>query len=129
LTTIGLVVGLTGWLAVERTGEAQPGKRAAFMRQKLDFAKDLLEGLTLEDFDLIADRAKKLRKLSEAAEWEVYTIPHTDYTRYSAEFQHLASDLLKHATAKNLDAATISYTQLTLNCVNCHKFARLNPKR
>lgn len=114
--------------AREAAAESQPGKRAAFMRQKLERSKGVLQGLTLEDYPLIEREARALRKLSEAAEFEVFTLPHTDYVRFSGEFQNFASDLIKAAQAKDLDAATLAYGQLVVNCVNCHKFVRLQPK-
>lgn len=107
----------------------QPGRRAAFMRQKLDFSKDLLQGLALEDFEMIADRARSMRKLSEAVEWETVVIPGTDYARYNLEFQNLSADLGRQAAARNLDGAIIAFNQLTLNCVQCHKFVRLQAKK
>ena len=39
-----------------------------FMRAKLHHAQQVLEGLTLEDYDLIADNADKMSLLSNASE-------------------------------------------------------------
>ncbi|ADV63043.1 hypothetical protein Isop_2470 [Isosphaera pallida ATCC 43644] len=103
-------------------------KRARFMRQKLEYSQKLLEGLVLENYDLIIEAGRSLRRLSEAAEWEVVMLPNTDYVRYSGEFQNLAQDLVKHAQNRNLDAATVASTQMTINCVNCHKYARIAPR-
>ena len=48
----------------------------------------MLEGLTLENYDAISKNAKALKRLSEAAEWEVPTIPNaTDYVAFTSEFQ------------------------------------------
>ena len=32
------------------------------------------------------------------------------------------------AKAKNIDGATLAYVQLTVNCVNCHKYVRESTK-
>jgi len=99
--------------------------RAEFMRQKLEFSKNLLEGLAMENYETIAKSAKALRLLSQAAEWEVPTIPNaTDYVAFTTDFQRIADDLSKQAKAKNIDGATIAYVKLTMNCVECHKFVR-----
>ncbi len=99
--------------------------RAEFMRQKLDFSKEVLEGLVLEQYDTITKSAKALKKLSEAAEWEVPTIPNaTDYVMLTSEFQRYADDLVKQAKDKNVDGATIAYFKLTTTCVQCHKYIR-----
>src|SRR5204863_284991 len=46
------------------------------------------------------------------------------YVLYSAEFQRVADNLAKNAQDKNLDAAALSYVELTLTCVKCHKHVR-----
>ena len=103
----------------------KPSKRAEFMRMKLDFSKKILEGLVTEDFDSIVDGAGKLKRLSMAAEWEVPTIPNVqEYLPFTTDFQRIADDLQKSARAKNLDGATLAYTRMTINCVECHKYVR-----
>jgi len=104
---------------------AQERSRAEFMRQKLGFAKDALEGLALEQFATIEKSGKALKRLSEAAEWEVATIPNfTDYVAMTTEFQRYSDDLVKQAKQKNIDGATLAYLKLTTSCVQCHKFVR-----
>ena len=99
------------------------------MRQKLEFSKNLLEGLSLEDYRMTEKNAKALRRLSEAAEWEVPTIPNaTDYVALTSEFQRYADDLVRNAKLKNIDGATLAYLKLTMNCVQCHKFVRFASK-
>jgi hypothetical protein len=114
--------------APRQTGAGQPvdkRTRAEFMRQKLGFAKDALEGLALERFATIEKSGKALKRLSEAAEWEVGTIPDfTDYVAMTTEFQRYADDLVKQAKQKNIDGATLAYLKLTTSCVQCHKFVR-----
>ena len=47
----------------------------AFMRKKLEASQSILEGLALEDFDLIAKGAKQLKTTSAAAEFLVIHDP------------------------------------------------------
>lgn len=121
----------TSVLALNSHGQdtPNPNKRAEFMRMKLDFSKKILAGLVNEDYDSIIDGARNLKRLSMAAEWEVPTIPNVqEYLPFTADFQRIADDLQKSARAKNLDGATLAYTRLTINCVNCHKYVRDSAK-
>ena len=116
---------LTVAFSVSRSAEQKPPTRREFMRQKLEFSKLLLEGLTLENFDLISKNARALRTLSAAAEWEVPVIPNAnEYVVYTAEFQRHCEELSKGAREKNIDAATLAYVRLTMSCVGCHKYVR-----
>jgi hypothetical protein len=125
-----IVLGL-GLLALAATFLAargqQPGHRtrAEFMRLKLEYSKLVLEGLTMENYATIIKNAQALKKLSEAAEWEVRTIPNVgEYVVFTTEFQRLTDELVKKARDKNMDGTTLAYLRLTMNCVNCHKYVR-----
>jgi hypothetical protein len=112
-----------------RAQEERTGSRSAFMRQKLEFAKNVLEGLTVENYDLIEKNAKGLKRLSTASEWEVASIPNVEeYLPYTTEFQRLCDEMIKAAKDKNIDGATLGYVRLTTNCVNCHKYVRANKR-
>lgn len=107
-------------------GSAQPEKgRSDFMRKKLDYSKNVLEGLSREDYALVARNARRLKVMSEEAAWKSAMIPNaTNYIPYTLEFQRLADELAGKADGKNLDGATLAYLQLTMNCINCHKYTR-----
>ncbi len=92
------------------------------MRDKLTYAKDALDGLSLEDFDKVAKSAEMLRMVSKAASW--YVLDSDEYLRYSKNFQEQATDLGRHARAKDLDAASLDYVRISLTCVECHKYVR-----
>lgn len=121
---LAVVLGIgTALAAATQAVRAQPQTRLIdFMRPKLNYSQRILEGLTTENYAMIAENARALAKLSDAAEWSV--LPSLDYTSYSAEFRRLASELTRAANKKNLDSATLAYVQLTMNCVNCHKHVR-----
>ena len=115
--------------STSRAAQQEKRSRGEFMRQKLEFSKNVLEGLSLEQFALIEKNAKALKKLSEASEWEVPTIPNaTDYVTLTSEFQRHADDLAKNAKQGNIDGATLAYLKLTMNCVQCHKYVRFASK-
>jgi hypothetical protein len=55
---------------------------------------------------------------SQAAEWEVPTIPDaTDYVAFTTEFQRYADDLARNAREHNIEGATLAWVKLTMNCV------------
>ncbi len=118
-----------GWAALSfgeprSTLENEDDKRAEFMRQKLEYSKNVLEGLSTDRLALVARSANDLKLLSAAALWDVPRIPKLEYSEYTADFQRIADELAREANAGNLDGATLSYVQLTMNCVNCHKYVR-----
>lgn len=123
-----LALGAVAFSPQPGRGQDEPvhGSRTAFMRQKLVFAQNLLEGLTVEDYAKIERSSRALKRLSLAAEWEVPTIPNVEqYVPLTTQFQKITDDLAKAAKDKNLDAATNAYTELAKNCVACHKYVRL----
>ena len=123
LGSVGLA--LTAAALAAQEGVQRFRTRAEFMRMKLEYSKSVLEGLTLENYETIIKNAKALKKLSEAAEWEVPTIPNaTDYVVFTSEFQRLTDEMAHKAKDKNIDGATLAYLRLTMNCVNCHKYVR-----
>ena len=104
---------------------AQPKRNRApkeCMRDKLELSQQILEGLALEDFDLIFARAVKLSAMSKEADWRVFENP--DYDQQSVLFRRQVNALTRAAKEKNLDAATLAYVRITMSCVDCHKLVR-----
>jgi hypothetical protein len=125
----GLALAATFLAARAQEPGQRPRTRAEFMRMKLEYSKLVLEGLTMENYATIIKNARALKTLSEAAEWEVPTIPNAgEYIVFTSEFQRLADELAKKAADKNMDGATLAYLRLTMNCVNCHKYVRQTAK-
>jgi hypothetical protein len=100
----------------------QPNNVSDFMRLKLNHSKDVLEGIVQEDFDKIAKNSQAMSLLSQAATWQVLQTP--EYLQHSAEFRRTADALTRAAKEKNVDAAALAYMELTMKCVNCHKYVR-----
>ncbi len=122
---LAMAIGVGAAVLAAQEGVQKPSTRTEFMRLKLEFSKKVLEGLTLEDYASISKNAKALKRLSEAAVWEVPTIPNAgDYIIFTSEFQRLADEMDRKAKDKNIDGATLAYLRLTMNCVNCHKYVR-----
>ena len=95
-----------------------------FMRRKLDASRDIVKGLSIEDFDLISKRGQDLMLFSHEADWNVFQTE--EYLQMSREFRGSAQRVRDAANQKNLDSATLAYFEVTLNCVRCHKYVRRN---
>jgi hypothetical protein len=132
-TRVVIALTVVGWAAL--AGQTQtkdpptsrvpaPTGKQVLMRDKLTHAKDALEGLSVEDFDKVARSAELLRMISRASSW--YVLDSDEYQRMSKDFQEQATDLERHAKAKNLDAASLDYVRISLTCVQCHKYMREN---
>jgi hypothetical protein len=123
LLTLG--VGLSG-SGGQRKSEIlaiqEPGKVKDLMRAKLSHSQKVLEGIATSDFDLIARHADDLIQVSKSLEWHVLKTPR--YELHSNEFRGSAETLVQQAKDKNLDGATLTYVDMTLNCVKCHKYVR-----
>jgi hypothetical protein len=128
---VAIALAVVGWAAL--AGQTQtkappapkrpdPTGKQVLMRDKLTAAKDALEGLSVEDFDKVAKSGEMLRMISRASSW--YVLDSEEYLAMSKNFQEQASDLERHAKAKNLDAASLDYVRISLTCVQCHKYMR-----
>jgi hypothetical protein len=101
---------------------AAPDRVAGFMRAKLAHSDDVLEGLALADYDLIAKGAQELSLVSQDASWQV--LQTEDYARQSVEFRRSCDGLMRAAKDENLDAAVLAWMDVTMKCVQCHRYVR-----
>ena len=100
----------------------QPDRVAAFMRAKLGHAEHVLEGLAVADYEMIERAAQELSLASLDSNWQV--LQTEDYVRQSAEFRRSCDSLKQAAQDKNLDGAVLAWMDVTLKCVQCHKYVR-----
>ena len=101
---------------------AEPKKVSEIMQLKLKHTQKVLEGITMKDFKKINKSADELLFLTKEEEWKVLRTP--DYENYSNEFRRNVQSLMRNAKDENLDACALSYVDLTLTCVKCHKHVR-----
>jgi len=108
------------------TGDAElaPDNVAPLMRRKLDRAKGILEGLTLEQYDKIARDARSLRLLSMEAGWNV--VQTEEYQKQSQDFRRACDSIERAAKNKDIHRAALAYVALTVHCVDCHSYMREN---
>lgn len=101
---------------------AEPTPLKTFMRAKLDHSKNLLEAITTEDFDAMGKESQKIILLTLAEQWQVIETP--EYAQQSLEFRRTAGAIRDAAEKENIDGAALAYVELTLKCVNCHKYIK-----
>jgi hypothetical protein len=121
LALFAVVPSLSGHDAKDKRG-VEPKKVSDLMRKKLTHAQKVLEGIALNDFNKIAEQAGELIEVSKAAEWRVVKTP--PYEVHSNQFRRAAEGLIEKAKEKNIDGAALSYVELTMSCVKCHKHVR-----
>jgi len=92
------------------------------MRLKLFFAQGILEGITTENYPLIATNSYKLKHFSQSPAWDLRKAP--EYRRLTTDFQRSVDAVARAADKGNVDGATVAYFQLTTSCVTCHKYLR-----
>ena len=121
LTPLVLALLFAGNRSTYAQAEKESGVKEA-MRKKVAYSQQVLVGITLEDYGLIANNAEKLVELSNKTNWYSRQVP--EYELFLNEFRRNAEELMKAGQQKNLDAASRAYVQMTLSCISCHKFIR-----
>ena len=117
-----LALALTASLTVTFAQSKRNRSTREFMRDKLELSQRVLEGLAIEDYDLIIAKGTKFSAMSKEADWRVFANP--DYDQQSILFRRQVDALTRAARDKNLDAATLAYVRVTMSCVDCHKLVR-----
>jgi hypothetical protein len=121
-TIASMVVFILGGSAVLSDSARGQDNVAVFMKAKLNHAQQVLRGLALEDFDLIAKNAQAMSLLCEDENWMVLQTP--EYRERSTEFRRSVDTITEAAKKKNLEAAALGYVDATMKCVTCHKYVR-----
>ena len=96
--------------------------RRVLMRSKLAHAQKILEGVTVNNFDLISRHAGALAAAADDPLWRSLQRP--EYRIYRSEFEQITSALGEAARNRNADAVSLEYVRLSLNCVRCHQCIR-----
>jgi len=119
LLTIGVLV-IGAALSLGQSRRSRAAKE--FMRDKLELSQKVLEGVAIEDWDLVIAKGTKLSAMTQQADWRVFENP--NYDLQSKAFRQHVDSLVDAAKKKNLDAATLAYVRMTMSCIDCHKAVR-----
>ena len=122
-----LVIVVTAGLVLSRhsIGQEQDKdslSRRDFMRMKLNYTQNILEGLTTRDFGLIISGAEEVERITQAEAWNSNDF--ADYQKISDELRSAALHLKKAGQNSNLEAAALRYFELTMKCMDCHQYLR-----
>lgn len=101
---------------------AQPNE-AMVMQVKLKRSQTLLEALAKEDYKTLEDSAESLVRISDSTAF-LRAYKTAEYEFQAQVFRRSAVALSAKAKDKNLDGATLAYTEMTLSCVKCHAYFR-----
>tara|TARA_R110002049_G_scaffold50370_3_gene143086 strand:+ start:127617 stop:128039 length:423 start_codon:yes stop_codon:yes gene_type:complete len=119
---LAVVIALVAQPMTAEPPSAIDTKVKPLMQLKLDRAKNILEGLALEDYDQIASNARALRLLSLESGWNIYQTK--EYMDQSRDFRQTTDLIAKAAENKDISRAALGYVTLTVRCVECHQYMR-----
>ena len=94
--------------------------RQLFMRGKLSSNQKIVERLATNNFQMIAEGANSIKLLVKGQHWFVLDTP--EYSRFSTDMELAATQLHNAAVAKNMEGAALRYFDMTLNCIDCHRY-------
>lgn len=128
LLTVAAIAGLASGAArpvAPPPAPKPPAKKSAqaeLMGKKLDLAKLVLEGLTMNDLAKAGKSADELVAISQKAEFMASKT--REYELHTNDFRRALEVIAKKAKDGNLDGATLGYVNMTLTCVRCHQAVR-----
>lgn len=96
-------------------------QHAVLMEKKLTSAQEVLGGLARRNFPEIEKQAQMLNLLSHEAAWNV--IQTEEYLRLSDSFRSTIKQLKRAAEDGESDAVALAYINLTISCIDCHRYA------
>ena len=113
IMTFGVVVGMA---AAPSQG---PGIRTV-MREKLEHTQKILEAVVTSDWSSLETHSRELERLTNDPRWMVLKYP--EYAQHSAAFVRAVQALHTAAAQRDLEETPKAYTNLTLQCVACHRY-------
>src|SRR5450759_773459 len=111
-------------LAHFASGQNAPMKRgnapaAGFMRLKMVYTQNILEGLTLENYDLIITNGVKMWGMGNSNLWQLTLVK--DYRDMSDTYREHVLAMVDAARGKNIEAAREAYGKTLRSCYDCHR--------
>lgn len=119
------ITGLS-WMAWAADARDKPKRKndalSQKMRLKLEASSKVLEGLAIEDADLIREGANAMAEQSQAEFWQILT--DSDYRDFTRDFRTSMRRLKTAAEKENFDAAALEWVDAVKCCLDCHKHVR-----
>jgi hypothetical protein len=123
--SVAALVALAAWLTPPTRAEEKPKvdiDPSVWMKKKSQYSHQVFDGLAIGDFDKIRAGAEQLRIFNRVETFARGRTP--AYRRQLENFQEANEDLIRQSETRNLEGATLAFTQMTFTCVNCHKHLR-----
>lgn len=123
LSTVLMVMGMSAQVTAD-----EPPKKPAeiyvsgWMKLKMEYSKNILEGIAKADFDEIAKNAEGMQGLNQVEGFVRRNVP--GYAVQLEIFKDATAELVKQSNRDNLEGSALAFTQLTLSCIHCHKRLR-----
>ncbi|MBC7967125.1 MAG: cytochrome c [Fuerstia sp.] len=117
-------VAVAGWLAwsADAQEKEKKGPVEVTMRQKLEATSKVLEGLAIEDKELVHEGAKVLTELTKAEVWQV--LKDSDYREHTQTFRSAVKRLDEAAQKSEFASAQLEWLDATKRCFDCHNHVR-----
>ena len=93
-----------------------------FMRQKLGYSEKVVEGITLEDYDLVITNGFRLGYMTRSNVWA--KLPDPDFLKKTDLYRIDIGAMVDAAGASNAPAVLKAYAKVTADCVDCHRTFR-----
>lgn len=123
VAVVGLLAFLFVWFVVPRVAGADEAEEPSYwMQKKMQYSENILAGLAKADFAAIEKNAASMNSLSQIEGWVRGNTP--EYKRQLAAFRSANRNLIRLSQDQDLDGAALSFMQLTMTCVQCHKMIR-----
>jgi hypothetical protein len=94
----------------------------AFMRQKLTYSQNIIEGLSLERQEMVLTNAAKLMYMTKSNAWMVLSVP--GYLEQTRKFQDDVIVLGNEARTGSNSGMLKAYAKVTGSCIECHQTYR-----
>jgi len=120
-----LAWGLVGLLGASTAGTGMAQKvtpTEIFMRQKLAYSQNIVEGIALEKYDLVVTNATKIWRMTQTNAW--LSTKNIIYESKTDKFQKDVAALVDAARTKDTRVMLVAYSKVTADCVSCHQTCR-----
>src|SRR5262245_62921877 len=99
---------------------AQGPQMNRIMREKLGHTQKILEAVVTSDWVALETHSRELERLTNDPRWTVLKFP--EYARHSGAFVTAVKALHLAAAQRDLEGTPKAYIDVTLRCVDCHRY-------
>lgn len=93
-----------------------------FMRKKLAYSQNVVEGICLENYSLVLSNSERLWGMTQSNTWGM--MKNTTYLEKTDHYKADVTALVDAARGSNTPAMLQAYTKVTGDCVDCHQTFR-----